>query len=76
MLVCIHPSQQVKNKQNSKDEDIIVEEETEKANNKESKKENSLKRKELMMNQRKETHVVQDIDQGNEGIEEEDDLER
>jgi hypothetical protein len=71
------PAQQEKNKQNSKDESIMVEkEEIEKDNNEESKKENSLMEEEGIKDELKEvTHVVQDIDRGNEDTEEEDDLE-
>ena len=67
------PAQQEKNKRNSKDEaNIVEEEEIEKANNKESKEENSLIEEGTKDELKEETHVVQDIDQGNEDIEEED----
>jgi hypothetical protein len=63
------PAQREKNKQNSKDEAIIVEDEIEKANNKESKEKNSLIEEGIKDELKEETHVVQDIDQGNEDIE-------
>jgi hypothetical protein len=66
----MHPAQREKNKQNSKDEAIIVVDEIEKANNKESKEKNSLIEEGIKDELKEETHVVQDIDQGNEDIEE------
>ena len=67
------PAQQEKNKQNSKDEGIMVEEEEiEKDNNEEPREENSLIEEGIKDELNEETHVVQDIDQGNEDIEEAD----
>jgi hypothetical protein len=54
---------------------MVEEEEIEKDNNEESKKENSLIEEGIKDELNEEAHVVQDIDQGNEDIEEEDDLE-
>ena len=64
------PAQQEKNKQNSKDKAIMVEEEIEKDNNEESKEGNSLIKEGNKDELKEETHIVQDIDQGNEEIEE------
>ena len=65
------PARQEKNKQNSKDKAIMVEEEEiEKDNNEEPEEGNSLMKKGNKDELKEETHVVQDIDQGNEDIEE------
>jgi hypothetical protein len=67
------PAQQEKNKQNSKDEAVMVEEEEiQKDNNEEPKEKNSLIKEGNKDELREETHIVQDIDQGNEDIEEAD----
>ena len=67
------PARQEKNKQNSLDKAIMVEEEEiEKDNNEEPEEGNSLMKKGNKDELKEETHVVQDIDQGNEDIEEAD----
>jgi hypothetical protein len=67
------PAQQEKNKQNSKDKAIMVEEEEiEKDNCEEPKEGNSLIKEGNKDELKEETHIVQDIDQGNDAIEEAD----
>jgi hypothetical protein len=66
-------AQQEKIKQNSKDKAIMVkEEEIEKDNNEEPKEGYSLIKEGNKDELKEETHVVQDIDQGNEDIQEAD----
>jgi hypothetical protein len=64
------PPQQEENKQNSKDEAIIIVEGEE--INKESKEENPLTEEGIKDEIKEETHAVQDIEQGDEDIEEDD----
>jgi hypothetical protein len=66
------PNQQGKNKQDSKDKAIIIIDDEE--NNK-SKKETPLIDEGIKDELKEETRVVQDIEQGDEDIEEEDNLE-
>ena len=67
--------QEEESKQNSKNEAIvIVDEEEEEENNKESKEETPLIEEGIKDELREETRVVQDIEQGDEDIEEEDNL--
>ena len=67
-------SKEEENKQNSKDEAIVIVEEEEE-NNKESKEETPLIDEGIKDELKEETRVVQDIEQGDENIEEEDNLE-
>jgi hypothetical protein len=68
------PTQQEKNKQDSKDEAIVIVDEKEEENNK-SKEETPLIDEGIKDELKEETRVVQDIEQGDEDIEEEDNLE-
>jgi hypothetical protein len=60
-------------KQNSKDEAIVIVEEEEE-NNKESKEETPLRDEGIKDELKEETRVIQDLEQGDEDIEEEDNL--
>jgi hypothetical protein len=68
------PTQQEKNKQDTKDEAIVIIDEEEENNNK-SKEEAPLIDEGIKDELKEETRVVQDIEQGDEDIEEEDNLE-
>ena len=65
--------QEEESKQNSKDEAIVIVEEEEE-NNKESKEETPLRDEGIKDELKEETRVVQDIEQGDEDLEEEDNL--
>ena len=67
------PTQQEKNKQDSKDDAIVIVDDEEE-NNK-SKEETPLIDEGIKDELKEETRVVQDIEQGDEDIEEEDNLE-
>jgi hypothetical protein len=69
----LYPTQQEKNKQDSKDDAIVIVDDEEE-NNK-SKEETPLIDEGLKDELKEETRVVQDIEQGDEDIEEEDNLE-
>jgi hypothetical protein len=69
------PTQQEENKQNSKDEAIVIVDDEEEENNKESNEKTPLIDEGIKDELREETRVVQDIEQGDEDIEEEDNLE-
>jgi hypothetical protein len=68
------PTQQEKNKQDSKDEAIVIVDEEEE-NNKNSKEETPLIDEGIKDELKEETRVVQDIEQGDEDVEEEDNIE-
>jgi hypothetical protein len=68
------PTHQEKNKQDSKDEAIVIVDEEEENNNK-SKEETPLIDEGIKDELKEETRVVQDIEQGDEDIEEEDNIE-
>jgi hypothetical protein len=61
-------------KQNSKGEPIVIVEEEEEENNKESKEETPLKDEGIKDELKEETRVIQDLEQGDEDVEEEDNL--
>jgi hypothetical protein len=61
-------------KQNSKDEPIVIVEEEEEENNKESKEETPLRDEGIKDELKEETRVIQDVEQGDEDVEEEDNL--
>jgi hypothetical protein len=61
-------------KQNSKDEPIVIVEEEEEENNKESKEETPLRDEGIKDELKEETRVIQDLEQGDEDVEEEDNL--
>jgi hypothetical protein len=67
------PTQQEKNKQDSKDGAIVIVDEEEESNK--SKEETPLVDEGIKDELREETRVVQDIEQGDEDVEEEDNLE-
>jgi hypothetical protein len=64
------PTQQEKDKQDSKDDAIVIVDDEEESNK--SKAETPLTDDGIKDELREETHVVQDIEQGDEDIEEED----
>jgi hypothetical protein len=68
------PTQQEKNKQDSKDDAIVIVDDDEEESNK-SKEETPLIDEGIKDELKEETRVVQDIEQGDEDIEEEDNLE-
>ena len=68
------PTQQEKDKQDSKDDAIVIVDDDEEDSNK-SKEEIPLIDEGIKDELKEETHVVQDIEQGDEDIEEEDNLE-
>jgi hypothetical protein len=68
------PTQQEKNKQDSKDDAIVIVDDDEEENNK-SREETPLIDEGIKDELKEETRVVQDIEQGDEDIEEEDNLE-
>jgi hypothetical protein len=67
-------TQQEKDKQDSKDDAIVIVDDDEEESNK-SKEETPLIDEGIKDELKEETHVVQDIEQGDEDIEEEDNLE-
>jgi hypothetical protein len=68
------PTQQEKDKQDSKDDAIVIVDDDEEESNK-SKEETPLIDEGIKDELKEETRVVQDIEQGDEDIEEEDNLE-
>jgi hypothetical protein len=68
------PTQQEKDKQDSKDDVIVIVDDEEEESNK-SKEETPLIDEGIKDELKEETRVVQDIEQGDEDIEEEDNLE-
>jgi hypothetical protein len=68
------PTKQEKNKQDSKDDAIVIVDDDEEESNK-SKEETPLVDEGIKDELKEETRVVQDIEQGDEDIEEEDNLE-
>ena len=68
------PTKQEKNKQDSKDDAIVIVDDDEEESNK-SKEETPLIDEGIKDELKEETRVVQDIEQGDEDIEEEDNLE-
>jgi hypothetical protein len=68
------PTQQEKNKQDSKDDAIVIVDDDDEESNK-SKEETPLIDEGIKDELKEETRVVQDIEQGDEDIEEEDNLE-
>ena len=72
VILYMPPTQQEKNKQDSKDKGIVIVDDEE--NNK-SKDETSLLDEGIKDELKEETRVVQDIEQGDEDIEEENNLE-
>jgi hypothetical protein len=67
------PTRKEKNKQDSKDDAIVIVDDEEESNK--SKEETPLIDEGIKDELKEETHVVQDIEQGDEDIEEEDNLE-